>query len=91
MEKLLTTDIGESQLRREAKQLLDYMGIEMDIITVEDIMHLVQVNKAIVKQDTIAYEKALDRLIGKPKQQLEIRPEMPPPILDTNALLDDTE
>lgn len=41
-------------------------------MTIEEVMTIIQANKAITKQDTAAYEKLLDSAYGKPAQDLSI-------------------
>ena len=45
--------------------LAQYLGIEVDKIDIEMVMHLKQIEKAIKESDTIAYNAVMNRLKGK--------------------------
>jgi hypothetical protein len=57
-----------SQLKAAAAQ---YMGLPVEEITNELMMHFRQLEKAIQKADTGAYNAFMDRAYGKPKQAVE--------------------
>lgn len=48
-----------------------YMGIPEEELTVEDMMHGRQIERAISKSNTFAYMAVMDRAFGKPKQITE--------------------
>lgn len=52
------------------KSIALYFGIDPRRLTVELMMHMRQAEKAIQKADTYAYNSVMDRLYGKPKQNL---------------------
>ena len=50
----------------------DFFGIKEDKVDVKMIMDFRQIEKAILKGDTLAYQAVMDRAYGKPKQVSEI-------------------
>jgi ribosomal 50S subunit-associated protein YjgA (DUF615 family) len=48
-----------------------YMNLPEETITLEDMMHYRQIEKAISKSNTFAYQAVLDRAYGKPVQPIE--------------------
>ncbi len=73
--KLLIKDIASQIVKGEAvndlKPLATYLDIPESEIDVETLMHLSQMSKAIKEQDTKAYNAVMDRLKGKPKQEID--------------------
>lgn len=51
------------------KAAATYLGIPEEELTVEDMMHFRQIERAIGKQNTFAYMAVMDRAFGKPKGQ----------------------
>lgn len=49
-----------------------YLGIEEKYVTVKMVMEFRQIEKAILKGDTIAFNAIMDRAFGKPKQETEL-------------------
>lgn len=50
----------------------DYLGIPVEEMTVEYLMHFAQIRKAIKDGNTFAYMAVLDRAQGKPKQSTDV-------------------
>jgi hypothetical protein len=48
-----------------------YMGIPEDELTVEDMLHFRQIERAIGKSNTFAYMAVMDRAYGKPVQPVK--------------------
>jgi len=73
--KMLLKEISEQIVTGDAvedlKPLAQYLGIAENEIDVETLMHLSQINKAIKEQDTKAYNAVMDRLKGRPKQEID--------------------
>jgi hypothetical protein len=88
-ERLLNAVVGDGDLKEAAEKMLYALGIEVDEVTVEWLMYLAQIQKAVQQGDTNAFNAVMDRVKGKPKQSLEVEAKEPPPILDTNGLLDE--
>ena len=70
-------DLAEALITGEglekAKRIADSVGVELglDEFTLENVMTLRQIEKALAKGDTPAYNAAMDRLRGKAVQQTE--------------------
>jgi hypothetical protein len=69
--KDIASQIVQGQAIDDLKPLAIYLGIEESEIDVETLMHLSQMSKAIKEQDTRAYNAVMDRLKGKPKQEVD--------------------
>lgn len=73
--RLVLKDIASQIVKGEAikdlKPLAEYMGIQESEIDVETLMHLSQMSRAIKEQDTRAYNAVMDRLKGKPRQEID--------------------
>ena len=73
--KRLLKDIGSQLVQGKSKDALSslalYLGVEVDQIDIETAMHLKQIELAIKEGDTRAYNAVMDRLNGKPLQQVE--------------------
>lgn len=71
-------DLAEALITGEglekAKRIADSVGVELglDEFTLENVMTLRQIEKALAKGDTPAYNAAMDRLRGKAVQSLDV-------------------
>jgi hypothetical protein len=54
------------------KQAADYFGIAQNEINIETLLILQQVQKAIEKSDSYAFNTIMDRLYGKPSQPAQV-------------------
>ena len=63
----------EGEQLKELKELANNLGmpLENDEVTLEVAMSLKQVQKALLRGDTKAYNAVLDRLKGKPAQSID--------------------
>lgn len=69
--KDIASQIVKGDSIKDLKPLASYLGIPENEIDVETLMHLAQMSKAIKEQDTRAYNAVMDRLKGKPKQEVD--------------------
>jgi len=53
------------------ESLAKYLGLEVDEIDIELALHLKQIQKALNEGDTKAYNSVMDRLKGRPKQEID--------------------
>ena len=88
-ERLLNAVVKDGDIKEAAESMLKALGIEVDEITVEWLMYMAQIQKAVQEQDTQAFNAVMDRVKGKPKQSIEVEARELPPILDTNGLLNE--
>lgn len=59
-----------------AKLTAIFYGIAKEEVTIKMIMEYRQIERAVLKGDTGAYIAVMDRAIGKPKQAIELIPDM---------------
>ena len=69
--KDIASQIVGGQAVEDVKPIAEYLGIPESKIDIETLMHLKQMQKAIEKGDTKAYQAVLDRLKGKPRQEID--------------------
>jgi len=69
--KDIASQIVGGQAVEDVKPIAEYLGIPESQIDIETLMHLKQMQKAIEKGDTKAYQAVLDRLKGKPRQEID--------------------
>lgn len=70
--KDICTQIITGQAAQSLQMLAKYLGVEVGQIDIETAMHLKQMEKALQEGDTKAYNAVMDRLKGKPKQEIEL-------------------
>ncbi|TYP71497.1 hypothetical protein [Aquimarina intermedia] len=74
--KALIKDICAQIITGDAKEsfqgVADYLGLSIEEIDFETAMHLKQLEKAIKKGDTTAYNAIMDRTKGKPVQAIQM-------------------
>jgi len=61
--------VGKSKEALES--LAKYLGLQVDEIDIELALHLKQIQKALNEGDTKAYNSVMDRLKGRPKQEID--------------------
>lgn len=54
------------------KDMCEYFGFDAENITNEVMLVMRQIEKAIKKNDTVAFQAIMDRVYGRPKQTTEI-------------------
>ena len=52
--------------------LAEYLEIDIDSIDLEMAMHMKQMELALKKGDTVAYNSVMNRLLGKPKEDVTV-------------------
>lgn len=57
---------------RLKKAAAAYLDIQEEDLTVEDILHIRQIQVAVSKQNTFAYNSIMNRVYGLPKQKTEL-------------------
>lgn len=70
--KAIAGQLLKGGVKDAMKDLATYMGVDVDDIDVETALHLKQMEKALKKSDTSAYNAVMDRIKGKPMQQIKI-------------------
>lgn len=83
--KALLKDISQQFISGDSKEALkelaQYLGIDVDNIDLETAMHLKQMERALKNGDTKAYNAIMDRILGKPKQTLDLNTDNVKPII----------
>ena len=72
--KDIASQILSGNMVKAEKSLASYLGLDIKNIDLETLMHLKQFEKAIKDSDTRAYIPIMDRLKGKPKQEVDSKP-----------------
>lgn len=67
--ELTFTGAKDSPLK---KAIAEYFGVPAEDLTIEMMMNMRQMEKAIQKADTFAYNAVMARAFGMPKQQTEV-------------------
>lgn len=82
--KYLLKDIASQIITGESKEVFskvaEYLGVEIDKIDIEIAMHLKQMEKALKDGDTRAYIAIMDRIKGKPIQDISLQQNTTPKI-----------
>lgn len=71
-ELLEATFIGPKRSKVKMKAA-EYLGVDPESLTVEDLLHFKQIEIAISKGNTFAYQAVMDRAYGKPTQPTDER------------------
>ena len=69
--KDIASMVVSGELVNDLKPLAKKLGLDPLTIDVETMMHLRQIEKAIQKGDTSAYNSVMDRLKGRPMQAID--------------------
>lgn len=69
--KEIATQIVQGGVKDALKPLAIYLGLEIDEINLETVMHLKQMEKAINDGDTNAYNAVMNRIAGKAKEFID--------------------
>ena len=89
--RAIASQLVSGQAKEALKPLAEYLEIDIDEIDLETAMHLKQMELAIKKGDTKAYNAVLDRLNGKPIQAVIDKTPPKPTILQINPLSNEPE
>ncbi|MBQ0732973.1 hypothetical protein [Aquimarina celericrescens] len=68
--KKIAEQLVEVNALKEVQDFLLYLDFKIDRITLETAMDLKQIEKALKNGDTIAYKAIMNRLRGKPHQEI---------------------
>ena len=69
--KDIATQIVKGGVKDALKPLANYLGLEIDQINLETVMHLKQMEKAIKNGDTNAYNAVMNRIAGRAKEFID--------------------
>jgi len=69
--KDIAKQIVKGGVKDALKPLAEYLGLEVDEINLETVMHLKQMEKAINDGDTNAYNAVMNRIAGKAKEFID--------------------
>lgn len=70
--KQIAKQIVTGGFRKALVPVAEYLGVDPDQIDLETALHLKQMEKALKKGDTFAYNALMDRLKGKPVQAIQM-------------------
>lgn len=73
----IANQIAGGEALEKSKELAELLGLESDKLTLEMVAHLVQLQKAINKGDTRAYNAVMDRILGKAQQNVNVTSKKP--------------
>lgn len=66
----LASQIVTGESKKALQALADYLGVEIEEVDIELAMHLKQIEKVLKYGDTRAYVAVMNRLHGKPRQEV---------------------
>ncbi len=69
--KSIANQIVKGGVKDALVPLAEYLGLEVDEINLETVMHLKQMEKAIKDGDTNAYNAVMNRIAGKAKEFID--------------------
>lgn len=70
--KQIAKQIVSGTYKESLEDLAELLGVDPEAIDLETAMHLKQMEKALTKGDTYAYNALMDRLKGKPVQAIQM-------------------
>jgi hypothetical protein len=69
--KDIAKQIVKGGVKNALKPLAEYLGLDVDEINLETVMHLKQMEKAIKEGDTASYNSVMNRIAGKVTEQID--------------------